>query len=306
MPLALILLIGEQPAANLLPTRYLRPDIAVLVHTERTKAIAERLQNVLEGGSINCVLLSVDPYDLPAIRNDLQQFIQTNFKGHNTIFNLTGGTKIMSLAAFQVVSEFGTPFVYFQTEGGRSLLYRYRFTEQKDVQLQEQKEIPGSITLDDYLRVQVGKYTTAQPRDPFEQQIHQTLRTIPGLEILASVRPQNQPALEVDFLIRLDNQIGVIEAKKKGAKSGIDQLQAVAEQRYLGTYVFKFLVSADKVDDNNKNLAAAYGIEVIELTSFKLTNGSLSKEDEDELKQRIMNILKLKRHGYGNQSSQRP
>ncbi len=288
MPKALNLLIGEQPVPNLLPTRHLKPDTAVLVHTERTKAIAERLQNVLEGGSITCVLCSVDPYDLPAIRDALQQFIQTNLQGHEIVFNLTGGTKIMSLAAFLVASQLDAPVVYFQTEGGHSLLYHYQFTGQKDVRLEKQEEIAGSITLDDYLRAQVGEYTKEPPRNEFEQQVYQALQVIPDLEILTSVRLQG--ALEVDFVVRLGNQVGVIEAKTKGAKSGIDQIQAVAEQRYLGTYVAKFLVSGHSVDRNNKNLAKAYNIEVIEVLSYGST-GNLSKKDQGALQQRILERL---------------
>jgi len=40
---ALILLVGEQPLPNLLPTRRINPELVVLVHTDRTKEIAERL-----------------------------------------------------------------------------------------------------------------------------------------------------------------------------------------------------------------------------------------------------------------------
>ena len=94
----------------------------------------------------------------------------------------------------------------------------------------------------------------------------------------------------MDFVIRLGNQVGVIEAKTKGAKSGIDQIQAVAEQRYLGTYVAKFLVSGKEVDRNNKNLARAYGIEMIELPSYADTS-KISKSDQQMLRERILRKL---------------
>jgi len=119
----------------------------------------------------------------------------------------------------------------------------------------------------------------------------QALRAISDMEILTSVRPQGLEALEVDFVIRLGNQVGVIEAKTKGAKSGIDQIQAVAEQRYLGTYVAKFLVSGKQVDRNNKNLAQAYKIEVIELPSYADT-GRLNEGDQQALNQQVLERLK--------------
>ena len=287
---ALVLLIGEQPLPNLLPTRHIAPDIVVLVHTNHTKDIAERLKDLLLSEKLLC---EVDPYLLPRIEQTLQGFLSQHVDEHvdgsgcKVLFNLTGGTKPMSLAAFQVAAQRKAPFVYFQTEGGRSLLYYYQFTDQGEVKLEKQEELSETITLDDYLRAQVGSYKTGSPRDDFEEQVYQVLRAIPDLEILTSVRPKNLGALEVDFVIRLGNQIGVIETKTKGAKSGIDQIQAVAEQRYLGTYVNKFLISGSQVDENNKELARAYRIEVIELLSYTKT-GKISQSDQQMLQERIL------------------
>lgn len=289
MTQVLILLVGEQPTPNLLPTRHLKPDVAVLVHTGRTRYIAERLKGLLSG--CRCLLCSVDPYDLPGVQSALQDFLERELAGyHRLLLNLTGGTKPMSLAAFLVAFQRRAPFVYFQSEGGRSLLYHYQLTEQGKVQLEKREEISATITLDDYLRAQVGNYTTAPPRNEFEQQVYQTLQGISGLEILTSVRPQEMEALEVDFVIRLGNQVGVVEAKTKGAKAGIDQIQAVTEQRYLGTYVKKFLISGKPVDRNNKVLAQAYRIEVIELPSYANT-GAIDPGDADQLKRRISKKL---------------
>lgn len=282
---ALVLLVGEQPVPNLLPTRHLKPEIAVLVHTDRTRATAERLKERLSG--CECLLCHVDPYDLAGIQRALQDFFQRELAGHRFVFNLTGGTKPMSLAAFQVAFQYRAPFVYFQSEGGRSLLYHYEFTDQGEVRLEKREEIAATITLDDYLRVQVGDYAKEAPRNDFEEHVFRTLQDIPGLETFTSVRPEGLDALEVDFVIRLGNQVGVIEVKTKGTKSGIDQIQAVAEQRFLGPYVAKFLVSGKPVDRNNRNLARAYHIEVIELTSYA-PGTSLSKEDKDKLRQRIL------------------
>jgi Holliday junction resolvase-like predicted endonuclease len=284
---ALVLLIGEQPLPNLLPTRHIAPDIVVLVHTNRTKEIAERLNNLLPYGKLLC---EVDPYQLPQIEQTLQDFLSQHVdeSKYQLLFNLTGGTKPMSLAAFQVAAQRQAPFVYFQTEGGRSLLYYYQFNSHGRVLLVKEEELSQTITLHDYLCAQVGHYTTQAPRNAFEWEVYRVLQQIPGLQVLTSVRPQGLGALEVDFVIRWGNQIGVIEAKTKGAKSGIDQIQAVAEQRYLGTYVAKFLISANPVDRNNKNLAQAYGIEVIELTSYGKKTGKISPNDEVMLCDRII------------------
>jgi len=238
------------------------------------------------------LLCEVEPYNLPKIEQALQEFLSRQIAAseYQLLFNLTGGTKPMSLTAFRVASQRKAPFVYFQTEGGRSLLYHYQFTNQGEVKLEKQEEISQTITLDDYFRAQIRNYTTEDLRDDFEREVYRVLQQIPDLEILTSVRPHGLDALEVDFVIRSGNQIGVIEAKKKGAKSGIDQIQAVAEQRHLGTYVAKFLVSGRSVDENNKNLAQAYGIEVIELSSYADTD-KISESEQQMLRKRILERL---------------
>jgi len=285
---AIILLVGEQPAPNLLPTRWLKPDAAVLVYTDRTRQVARNLRELLESESR--VWLCVAPaYDILGFQEKVRKFLAENLAGYRLIFNLTGGTKLMALAALGIARSYRAPFVYLETEGNRSRLYHY-VLEDGEIRQQKVEDLPVTITLDDYLRMHVGTYQVGEPRDEFERQVREALQTHTQLEVLWSVRPQGLGALEIDFVVRLDNQIGVGEVKTRGAKSGIDQIQSVAEQRYLGTYVKKFLVSGKRVDRNNRNLAKAYRIEVIELPSYT-ESGTLSQEDRRRLVQTVVTRL---------------
>jgi hypothetical protein len=289
MSIAMILLAGEQPAPNLLPTRHLQPDAAVLVYTDRTRRVAENLRALLEPGC-RCWLCQVHPYRIHEIQQELSAFLATTVADHSLVFNLTGGTKAMALGAFRVARMQNSPFVYFQTEGSRSLLYRYAVEGDKVV-LQATDELPVTISLDDYLRIYLGTYTCEEPRTDFEQQVVNVLRSTPGIaEVVTGLRPQGLEAQEVDFLVRCGNQVGIGEVKTKGAKRGIDQLNAVAEQRYLGTYLRKFLVSGKPVDRNNKNLAQAYRIEVIELLSYG-ESGMLNANDRQKLAETVRRRL---------------
>jgi hypothetical protein len=157
---ALILLVGEQPLPNLLPTRHINPAMVVLVHTDRTKEIAKRLEGLLSAKKRLC---QVEPYDLLKIEQTLQGFLSKQIAAseYQLLFNLTGGTKPMSIASFQVASRHEAPFVYFQTEGGRSLLYHYRF-DKGAVKLEKQEEISQTIDLNTYLLAQVGGYTISK------------------------------------------------------------------------------------------------------------------------------------------------
>ncbi len=286
---AIVLLLGEQPTPNLLPTRWLRPDAAVLVYTDRTERVAENLRGLLQPVCREIRLCKVTPYDIVGCQQSLQTFLSENLPGYDFIFNLTGGTKLMALTALGLARRYHAPFVYFQTEGNRSRLYHY-VQENDEIRQQKAEDLNVTITLGDYLRMHLGAYESDKPRNDFEQQVFQTLQSHSELEILWSVRPKGLDALEIDFIVRLGNQVGVGEVKTKGAKSGIDQINAVAEQRYLGTYVKKFLISGRQVDRNNKNLARAYRIEIIELPSFAESQ-MLSQEDRQHLIETIVSRL---------------
>ena len=286
MSTAMVLLIGEQAAPNLLSTRYLKPSLAVLVYTDRTQKVAQNLAGLLKLSGIECRKCKVLPYSIPDAFVQMQKCLQAEAPGHEYVFNLTGGTKTMALAAFDLAHRLASPFVYFQTEGNRSLLYHYRFAEEGIFQETEPEEIGETITLDDYLRMYLGEHTEGRPRDPLEEEVKDVLDSIEGLEVKYSVRPAGMEALEIDFVIRLGNQVGVGEVKSKGAKRGIDQINAVADPRYLGTYIRKFLVSGKEVDRNNKNLAQAYRIKVVELPGFSM-HGRLSQEE----KRKLVNVI---------------
>jgi len=284
MKSAMILLVGEQPAPNLLPTRWLKPDTIVLVHTDRTQRIAENLRKLLQSEG-DCLLVRVHPYRITEIMDEMQKCLARSLPNHVVTFNVTGGTKPMALAAFSLARAYDAPFIYFQTEGQRSHLYHYVF-EEEVVRLDAIEELGDTITLDDYLQMYLGSCPPGEPRNDLEFQVRETLQTRSELEVLWSLRPQGLGALEIDFVVRLGNQVGVGEVKTKGAKSAIDQINAVAEPRYLGTYIKKFLVSGNPVDRNNQNLAQAYRIEVIELPSYA-ESGTLSVDDRQKLIQSV-------------------
>ena len=142
---SLVLLMGEQPAPNLLPSLYYQPQIAIIVHTERTYKFAKNLKKILEA-NMQCLLCDVEPYNIQKIRKRIAKFLYENVSGYSLIFNLTGGTKPMAMAAFELAKNKDCPFVYFQTEGNRSLLYCYSFKD-NNVVLDEEIEIHQSIEL---------------------------------------------------------------------------------------------------------------------------------------------------------------
>ena len=290
-------LIGEQPIPNLLPLRHQPPEIAVLVYSDFTAKAAHRLEKLLPQG---CQVepCPVSAYDIAAAKQELLGLVATKgWAPASLLFNLTGGTKPMSLAAYLVAAELRAPFLYLQSEGKQTRLFRYEFDEQI-AHVVGDELLPELITIDDYLRAFVDGYQltgfakdAASKGTRFERAIHTTLEPVVdeiavGLKLLGVV--------DVDFVVRCGNQVGIIEAKTgPGVGKGIEQLNTAGDQRYLGTYTQKILVSDQVWDHTRSNLRAlaqASRIEVIELPSFA-ASGCLSAEDANELARRVCKAL---------------
>lgn len=294
----MVSLVGEQPIPNLLVVRHERPEGTVLVSTERTRNVAQRLESLLRPQIAVDHLRIADPFDLGQIRDSLREYLMA--RGHpegGWVFNLTGGTKPMGFAAYRLAAELQSPFVYLQSEGKRSRLYRYELREGEYHKVADEL-LPGLITLDDYLRVHVGNYTQkpsgSNLGDRFERALAEALEEA-GLEVKVGVALEG--ALEVDLVVRHENQVGVVQAKTGKAarkKDGLDQLNAACDQRYLGTYTEKILVINqrwDKTQTNLKELARAWGIRVVELPSFAEEHPRLSPEDRTRLQGQVREAL---------------
>ena len=296
----MISLIGEQPIPNLLPLRHLRPEQAVFVHTKLTQKTAENLQKLVEReGRISTDLLLTDPYDIARIEEDLKGRIrERGWADSDLVFNLTGGTKTMVLAAYRVAEAHRAPFVYLQSEGKRSRLYRYEFGD-RGYRLAEDHMLPGLLTIDDYIWVHMGRYPEpARSKEDlgsrFEQALQEALEGCVD-EVKRGVILSG--ALELDLVVRLGNQVGVIQAKtgkKAMGKEGLDQLKAACGRENLGTYTVKILAINQRWDptmENLRELAEAWQITVIELPSFTEQSPVLSPEDQKRLRSEVRRAL---------------
>lgn len=98
-----ICLVAESPMPTLGPLldQAVGAGSATLVHTAYTKKFAEYQAVVLNHKGIKTTLYALpDAYHLPPIIEQLTQLTQQNPQG--ACVNITGGSKLMSLAAWQV------------------------------------------------------------------------------------------------------------------------------------------------------------------------------------------------------------
>lgn len=284
----MVALIGEQPAPNLLPLLHVAATDGLLVFTQRTARHKDRLKRVLQG-RVPPEELETPPYDIIEIGHRLEKkLVALGWNTPDLVFNLTGGTKAMAFAAYDLAVRWRSEFLYFQTEGARSLVYRYATVSGSPLLIGAPEEVRTLLTIDDYLRLYAEGYKEEGTKEPFEKMVYDALKASPLIsEVRAGIRTLT--ALEIDLVIRCGNQIGIAEIKRHAKKQGIDQLNSASEQRNLGTYASKFLISAAPVDPNNKDLADAYKIVVIELPSA--ASGSISTDDTDRLVQTITRTL---------------
>jgi hypothetical protein len=104
MPLSLIQLISEQTMPNLLAVLRLRPARLVHLATPRTAArsgwIVEAARQAGLHPEVELITLSSMP-SMPEAFNAVRQALhQTREAGHKPVVNFTGGTKLMSIAAY--------------------------------------------------------------------------------------------------------------------------------------------------------------------------------------------------------------
>ena len=284
----MVCLVGEQPVPNLLAVRHFRPAKAVLAFTQRVKPTSERLSKVLSG---ECEVhsLPVSEYDLEVTQSALEAFI--NGRGWVTdgvFFNLTGGTKLMALAAYRLAEAWRCPFVYVESERD-GLAHRYEFGSDSKLRHTAERIAPGVLSLDDYLKVHLGSVALKKRFDPgpgglFEQAVMEALR--PAVD---DIRPgiQHLGTLDLDLAFRVGNQVGVAELKiteKAELSQGVfGQLSLRMHREMLGTYTKRFLiVSAAGISPNLTRLADVLELVLIQLPGFWATR-TLATADRDHL-----------------------
>lgn len=278
----LVLLIGEQIIPNLLPLKHIQPDVALCVFSDFSKKGYQRLEGMMQG-KLNLRPCEVDAYNIDAIVPVLAEAIKRLPEPRDLLFNITGGTKPMSIAAYLLAGQLHAPVFYFQTEGKRSRVLRYEFQDGRSVMVGDEF-LPPVITLDEYLQAHVRlhpprKRLQGDDGARFEQAVKDGLADAVD-EIKVGVNVDG--VVELDLAVRCDNQVGIVEVKT-GAnklKMAIDQLNTAAEQRYLGTYTQKFLISDQSWSQftDLAELAKAHRIEVVELPGWSAGSGLSAAE----------------------------
>ncbi len=280
----LVSLIGEQPIPNLLAARQLAATRNLLFFTEKTRPVAENLQRLLAGASLE----PIEPFDFEAALQTLEACCPPH-----SVINLTGGTKVMAFAAYEFARQKGFPVVYVESGQGGSRLFRLDLAYRQRPPI----GIPALINIEDYLCAHLGEHFGARRAVPdteghrFERAIAEAI--VPAVdEVRQAVSLQG--VVDIDLVVRWENQVGILEAKlgKNDLKHAIDQLNTAGGQKYLGTYTRKFLVSDQDwaAFSDLKELAEARQIVVIELPGSR-PPAEFSRAQVEQLRQTVLAAL---------------
>lgn len=291
----MVMLAGEQAAPNLLPVRYFEPAHILILHTDfpQSETAAKNLR--LRMGDTAVTLQPVAAYDPKAAAISIQSHLCEHTQA---LVNVTGGTKPMSIAALVAAKATrSTPF-YVRSQQAQTILDFYGFDEDGIPSITEAITIQDTISIDDHLTVYFGQnyHFTGLGDGPgrvFEEAIFATVDPIVD-EVKVGWK-HISGAVDVDFIVRCNNQIGIIEAKsgnRAASTEGIKQLAVAGGQRFFGTYTKRILiVDQDWTNkSNNRELAKAVGIVLVELPRFAKLK-SLCTEEQQQLSATILGVL---------------
>ena len=114
-------LVSQQSAPNLLPALdpALKPEKIVLIVTAKMQRQAANLSAVLKENALQTELLQLDnEQDFHHIENDLLE-LAARLEAHTVTLNITGGTKLMSIAAQSVAQASGWHMFYVDADTDR-------------------------------------------------------------------------------------------------------------------------------------------------------------------------------------------
>lgn len=118
----MLCLVSRQTLQNLLPILHYRPRRVFFLSTKEEDASRVMLEAVLHACGITCEApMYVDAYD-PAHIAQACAAVRDRSHGEKLVVNLTGGTKVMSLAAYRVFSQVPCEIVYTDTPNSRLLI----------------------------------------------------------------------------------------------------------------------------------------------------------------------------------------
>ncbi len=307
----MIELVGDQPLPNFLAVKHFQDDIdqVLLVYTDEKKEEKRKLEDVLTKTlHVKVEKVETQAHDVSTIIQRLREKLNALHIGpqQQPVFNLTGGTKAMSLAATRVAQELNAGMMYIASQNRDVHIYHLEWRNNELAPAGDEKILP-CITLKDVFDMHLGWLSNEQRNweiygpskdkkggGPFEELVAGTLQRHRDLvdEVVSRVITLNRQ-IEIDIAIRLGNHYGIIEAKSGENKKLKAVKQLSMAWPLLSTYARPFHVMTIPTPDDHKPLKDALGITSISLLSYDKEKNTISADDEIELMTRIEHAFEV-------------
>ncbi|MDR3054425.1 MAG: DUF1887 family protein [Zoogloeaceae bacterium] len=149
-----VCIVSDQPTPNLMPIldKNFRPQEVVLLVSERMKEKAKSLEHVLKNNGLHKVhrVDLPDSYRMDTVEAKVLELLG-DYDKSNIALNITGGNKLMAIAAYQTFHSLGYPAFYVAVEGSGSEILLLDDIQNGDyVKLNAQ---PSKLKLEEYLEV---------------------------------------------------------------------------------------------------------------------------------------------------------
>jgi len=282
----LLSLIGEQPIPNLLPlwqsNEYTATRFAV---TPQTAVVAEQLSAAIRQDPQLAHLEILDPlvleaYDIQTARARLAEALVDHARqGRQMRLNLTGGTKIMSLAMLQAAFGSGLELLYVSTQTKQIIYLASDGTEKR------REEINVKIDVFQYLRphgLEVSEHQSFAPGrkaekknvkegDPLEARVH-VLAYGSGMfddvkrNIFIRKHTDREPVdNELDLVVTYNGRMAVCSCKSGNlTKEDIYEIASLSRREAAGIYCGKVIVSSKKkLPVSLRDRARAMGVRLV-------------------------------------------
>ena len=197
-------LVSTQPIPNLAPVfdRQQPPQQVVLLVSNQMKQYATWLQQALQQRQIKSEVWPLrDPYDCEHIKRRVEALLERKDLG-NLALNVTAGTKIMSLAAYEVFRERGLPIFYVHPQ--KDLLVPL-------LPAGPARELPDQLKLEEFFQVHgyqvtsLRRKTIARARQQLGERLVEKVslfsQALGPLNYLAGTA-KNRPSLQSDRIAK--------------------------------------------------------------------------------------------------------
>jgi hypothetical protein len=300
----LLSLLGEQPIPNLLPLwQKNSPFLAVrFVVSDATLPIAGTLIQLLKTDPQLKHLdvlppIHVEPYDYLKTTERLSDSLsQYHYNNQPVIMNLTGGTKLMSLAAMQSARQHHIPVLYIATECAQIITL-----DPQDGKEISREKIEVKISVEQYLAahgVEISAhqnfnrksqlpYRPPKEGDALESKVYQLASQSGifddvqrGIFVRRIDRPEVQN--ELDILVTRNGRLVVCSCKsgQNFMKDWIYEISSLSSRESFGIYCGKVLV-VDQEEISETHLSRA------RINHVKIVYGKKIDEIDQVLKQTL-------------------